>query len=381
MTTTTFLIIGAGPYGLSTAAHARRLGIDVYVLGRPMAFWKEHMPQGMYLRSPVAWDLETTGKATFSLFLERQGIPESSDLPIPLDRFLAYGQWFQEQYNLVSDERYVQRLEKTPAGYTAWLEDGSGLNAKNVLLAPGFRPFRYFPEELMAQLPSDRVAHTCDLVRFFRLRRKRCLIVGGRQSAFEWAALLHEQAEAEIHISYRHDTPRFVESDWSWIDPMLETTVREPGWFRRLPLEEQDRIRHRFWEEGRQKLEPWLVSRIDTPAIRLWPRTRISKCTPSPEGALEITLNDEYHVSVDLILFATGYRVNIGNLHYLDRTSILDELQTVDDAPTLDDHFQTSLPGLFMTGLPAVRDFGPFFGFVKGCPASARLIVDALRPG
>lgn len=379
MTTTTLLIIGAGPYGLSTAAHAQRLGIDTHVLGRPMAFWKEHMPPGMYLRSPVAWDLETTGEATFSRFHKLQGIPDSPETPIPLDRFLAYGQWFQDQHNLVPDERYVQRLEKTPEGYTAWLEDGSHLNARNVLLAPGFQSFRNLPDDLVARLPSGRFAHTCDLIQFSRLRKKRCLIVGGRQSAFEWAALLHEQAEAEVHISYRHDTPRFAESDWSWIDPMLEATRREPGWFRRLPLEEQDRIRHRFWEEGRQKLEPWLAPRINIPAIRLWPRTTITQCSPTPDGAMAVTFNDGSHVSVDSTLLATGYRVNIGNLHYLDRKSILDDLQTADDAPVLDEHFQTSLPGLFLTGLPAVREFGPFFGFVKGCPTSARLIVEALR--
>jgi hypothetical protein len=44
----------------------------------------------------------------------------------------------------------------------------------------------------------------------------------------------------------------------------------------------------------------------------------------------------------------------------------------------LDDHFQTSVPGLFMPGFVATRDFGPFFGFVRGCPAAATLIVAAL---
>ena len=37
-TTTSLLVIGAGPYGLSTAAFAREHGIDTVVLGRPMSF-------------------------------------------------------------------------------------------------------------------------------------------------------------------------------------------------------------------------------------------------------------------------------------------------------------------------------------------------------
>jgi hypothetical protein len=41
------------------------------------------------------------------------------------------------------------------------------------------------------------------------------------------------------------------------------------------------------------------------------------------------------------------------------------------------------VPDLFMPGFVATRDFGPFFGFVRGCPAAAALIVAGLldRPG
>ncbi len=36
---------------------------------------------------------------------------------------------------------------------------------------------------------------------------------------------------------------------------------------------------------------------------------------------------------------------------------------------------KTSLTGLYMTGFASTRDFGAFFGFTKGCPASARIAV------
>ena len=57
---------------------------------------------------------------------------------------------------------------------------------------------------------------------------------------------------------------------------------------------------------------------------------------------------------------------------------LLDRIDTVDGFPVLDERFQTSVPGLFMSGFVATRDFGPFFGFVRGCPAAATLIVAAL---
>lgn len=43
MQTTELLVIGAGPYGLCTAAHATDLGLDVAIVGECMAFWKHNM--------------------------------------------------------------------------------------------------------------------------------------------------------------------------------------------------------------------------------------------------------------------------------------------------------------------------------------------------
>ncbi len=50
-------------------------------------------------------------------------------------------------------------------------------------------------------------------------------------------------------------------------------------------------------------------------------------------------------------------------------------MSVTDGFPDLSEGFETSLPGLFMTGFVATRDFGPFFGFTKGCPASAHIAV------
>ena len=47
---TPLLVIGAGPYGLATAACAKRAGIEELVVGEPMAFWRENMPSGSKAR-------------------------------------------------------------------------------------------------------------------------------------------------------------------------------------------------------------------------------------------------------------------------------------------------------------------------------------------
>jgi cation diffusion facilitator CzcD-associated flavoprotein CzcO len=46
-------VVGAGPYGLSSAAYLRAAGISTRVFGQPMSFWKQHMPARMCLRSPL----------------------------------------------------------------------------------------------------------------------------------------------------------------------------------------------------------------------------------------------------------------------------------------------------------------------------------------
>ena len=44
-------IIGAGPYGLSLAAHLAAAGADFRIFGKPLTSWRDHMPKGMMLKS------------------------------------------------------------------------------------------------------------------------------------------------------------------------------------------------------------------------------------------------------------------------------------------------------------------------------------------
>ena len=69
MTTCDVAIVGAGPYGLSAAAHLRTIkGLEVRVFGEPMSFWERQMPVGMFLRS--AWTATHIADPNGSLTLE-----------------------------------------------------------------------------------------------------------------------------------------------------------------------------------------------------------------------------------------------------------------------------------------------------------------------
>jgi hypothetical protein len=79
-------------------------------------------------------------------------------------------------------------------------------------------------------------------------------------------------------------------------------------------------------------------------------------------------------------VLATGYAVDISRVPLLARGNVLAQLRIEDNFPVLDDRLQTSTPGLFMTSMPATRDFGPFFGFTVSVRTSAKLIGRALVP-
>jgi lysine/ornithine N-monooxygenase len=209
------------------------------------------------------------------------------------------------------------------------------------------------------------------------LKDKRALIIGGRQSAFEWAALLNEQGADTVSLSYRHATPAFQPSDWSWVNPIVDAMVKDPSWFRRLTAEEKAQINQRMWAEGRLKLEPWLAARISRDAIKLFPQSHVTGCEELPNGELQVSL-DGSTIVVDQIILATSYKVNVEQIPLLAEGNILARLETRNGFPVLDDHFQSNMPGLFFTSMCATQDFGPFFAFTAAIRTSAKLIGSAL---
>ncbi|NLX96883.1 MAG: NAD(P)-binding domain-containing protein [Rhodopirellula sp.] len=375
------LIVGAGPFGLAMSAYARHLGIDHLVLGEPMHFWRTHMPKRMYLRSACDWHLDPLEVHTMERFLQERGTTAKEVEPLSLEVYLAYAAWFQQRKQIETQPWLVERLDFIQGSehpLRATTAGGRSIAARRVLLALGFKHFKHLPPELVEQLPGGRYSHTCDLVDFRQLQHQRCLIIGGRQSAFEWAALASEAGARCVHLSFRHDAPAFAASDWSWVNPLVDAMVENPAWYRKLPEAEKEALGRRFWAEGRLKLEPWLKSRIASERITLWPRTRVVACCELPGGELAVSLDCGTKLTVDHVVLATGYKVSIEQVPLLAHGSALERLVTRNGYPVLDDHFQTSVPGLFITSMPASQDYGPFFAFTVSVRASAKIIGEAL---
>ncbi len=385
MERTSLLVIGAGPYGVSVAARALERGIATVVIGRPMGFWTDHMPVGMCLRSGLDWHLDAAAVDTFEAFVEETGLARVELDPIPVTVFLDYAAWFQTRKRIAVRNNMVTRIARSPDGpggfdgFEARLDDGSEIVAEKVVAAPGVAYFQHLPD-WAGHFPPDRGAHTCRLTHFDDLAGARVLIVGGRQSAYEWAALIGEHGAQRVDIVHRHPVPRFERVSWAFVDAYVDATVTTRGWWRSLPASEQERISRQFWEVGRLTLEWWLTPRLSGDRFHRWPGAEVTEVKPSAShGTVSVTLSNGEVLTVDRIVFATGYKTELSKVPYL--TGLQRDIEVADGSPVLDEAFQSSVPGLYIPGMAAARDFGPFFGFTKACPAAASLIVDDLLRG
>jgi thioredoxin reductase len=373
---TDLLVVGAGPYAYAAAAFARDNGIETRIVGHPMGFWQQHMPADMFLRSGPDWHLDGSGEHTFEAFFEDRGMrPEEFD-PIPISVFLDYTEWFRERKRLDIDERLVTGLTKPNASFVATMNDGATITADKVLAAPGIGYFFNQPQ-WYADVPPARRSHTCELVSFDSLAGARVVIIGGRQSAYEWAALLCDHGAEHVDVVHRHSTPKFAKVSWRFVDQYVDQTLANRGWWRGLSVERQRAIAAEFWQVGRLTLEPWLVPRIPDAVVTSHPGCAVVDTAVS-EHDVTLTLSDGEALSADHVIFASGYRADLARVPYLG--GVLDRVSMTEGFPALTEGLETSLAGLYMTGFAATRDFGPFYGFTKGCPSAARIaIADMMR--
>jgi cation diffusion facilitator CzcD-associated flavoprotein CzcO len=382
MTDTNVAIIGAGPYGLAAAAHLRRAGVEARVIGEPMSFWQNSMPAGLLLRSnwTATCIAEYDGELSLDSFKAATGAKFGS--PVPLDKFIDYGLWVQQQVAPDVDRRLVQELETGPGGFKLTLADGTALSARRVVVAAGIAPFANLPA-IAAGLPPELASHTGDHRDFGRFSGARVLVVGGGQSALECAALLQESgAQVEVAVrqdriiwlhggKYQRQLGRFAPLVYAPTDvgPMgLSRLVAVPGLFRRLPRQVQTPLAYR---SIRPAGAAWLPPRLTEVPVRL-NRTVVS-ATPR-DGQLHVAFADGDTQVVDHLFFGTGYRVDIAKYPFLT-TGLTERIKRAGGYPLLGNGMESSVPGLHFLGAPSAWSFGPIVRFVSGGWFTSRALV------
>src|SRR3989449_5487677 len=284
MTRCDVAIIGAGPYGLSAAAHLRTIkGLDVRTFGEPMCFWQRNMPVGMLLRS--GWAASHIADPNQSLTLDafRAASGKMFSSPVLLDRFVEYGSWYQSRAVPDLDQHKIVRVEEHAKRFRLILEKGEKIIARRVVVAAGISSFAWRPPEF-AGLPNSLASHTSEPREFRNFAGKQVLVIGSGQSALESAALLYESGtEVEIVARARQIrwlgglVSRTMQHGLGTISKLLyaptdvgpagiSQVVARPDFVRRMPRSIQDWLRNR---SIRPAGAGWLVARRQNVPINL----------------------------------------------------------------------------------------------------------------
>ena len=391
------LVVGAGPYGLSLAAHLRARGVEHATVGRCMDAWVAHMPEAMVLKSEAfASDLYAPG-AGFRLeeYCRQQGLAyEPVGFPVPRRVFAAYGREFQRRFVPELREEHVVRIERAGsgvAGFRVTTESGWSATAERVVLAVGLHPFPYFPQAMQG-LSRERASHSFDHGDVSGFAGRRVMVWGAGASAINLAIDLKDHG-ADVEVVAR--AGRIVFHDAPVMDRPLVERVKNPrsalglGWrswlaaelpgvFRRLPVELRHRVVARHlgpapnWTT-RGEFEGRIVARLGLEVERMTER----------DGAVDVecrAANGERSLlRYDHVIAATGFRPTLERLKLLE-PGLAGSMATEMGAPKLDGNFQTSARGLYMVGLAAANTFGPLFRFACGAKyASRRLSAHLAR--
>lgn len=383
---TEVVVIGAGPYGLSVAAHLRAANVPFRIFGKPMHLWAQHMPKGLTLKSDgFASNLSAPGNPfTLRDYCHDTGQPYADiGWRTPLDTIIGYGIAFQQRQVGPIEPNDVTRIEKRDDRFVVSLDSGVSFTANRVVVATGPLAYRYVPD---FGIPQQMVSHASDLSDLALFAGRRVAVVGGGQSATESAALLNE-AGAQVSLISRR--PIF------WFNPELEKPVDTvwrrirspnfglgPGW-RTWFWSEQPAAFHRLPDSIRA------AKAYDTfgPAGSGWIKHRVVGRMPIYAGALSFQeSNGRVHVavdsgdgrkrfSVDQVIAATGYRTDINKLDFL--RALVPQIDTLLGAPRLARGFESSVAGLHFVGYAAAPSFGPSMRFIYGTWYAAREVARA----
>ena len=378
-------VIGAGPYGLSVAAHLRCAGIATHVFGEPMAFWRHNMPKGMLIRSPWrATHLSDPDRAlSLEAFASSCGVDSGKHLS--LEKLVAYGEWFQRHAVPDVDRRAVRLIDTAKDGFRLTLADGDSLSADRVIVATGLLNQDYRPPRFR-DLPRALVSHTSEHADLSAFRGKRVAVIGRGQSACESAALLDE-AGAAVELISRGAVHwlgvstgrtrlrrrlRGVLTSPSEVGPFpLSWLVEVPGLVRLLPTKIRGELTRRCLKAGATGwLKPRFANVVCNPG-----RSITGARVLGDRIALDL---DDAAATFDHVLLGTGYRVDVLRLGIL-APQLLQRIACVNGSPLLGPGLESSLPKLHFVGCYAVKSFGPLLRFIAGAPYAARAVTNAAR--
>lgn len=359
------IIIGAGPYGISLAAHAIANNLSFRILGYPMDFWKNQMPQSMFIRTPHDFCSFSDAKdeLTIQRFAKETGVELVTPLPRPI--FVDYAMWFAKEAGVEFTPELVTTLSKDGEDYLIETETGQRFQAKNVIIATGVEHYKYTPE-MFRSLPSHLVSHTSGYTSFQAFAGKNIAVVGSGQSAWEAAALLH-LAGSEVELLYRRESANYAGSTAD------EIQLRNLGdVFYQLALDEKQEEWGQSPGSVAHFLRPYVEGKVpETGGITIF------RAEQTSNDKVNLYLSDGTLRVVDHVISASGFRINLERVPFLPHKLLNSIVREGDftQFPKLDESFESSIAGLYFAGPLSSHSHGPTFRFILGLKKASQTII------
>ncbi|HKF74932.1 MAG TPA: NAD(P)-binding domain-containing protein [Candidatus Dormibacteraeota bacterium] len=379
-------VVGAGPYGLSVAAHLASRALEHRIFGRPMDWWL-NLPPSLGLKShDFATNVYVPHRGyRFVDYCRAHG--KSLAEPIPFALFAEYGQWVQRRLLPQVEPCQVTGVSRCDGGFQVTLETGERVLAMAVVICTGLAHWQHVPS-VFARLPAELVSHSSERMDFARFRGREVTVIGAGASALEAATLIHESG-AGVRLLVRGGPPVFggVPANPR---PLKERLMYPPSalgpgrknfLLDRLPsaahhlLSDDRRVRLTRTHLG--PLGPWWLRDRFEGKVEVHHACRVAKADVAPAGVL-LTIRGggsrEWQLRTDHVVCGTGYEIDVDR-HPLLEVSIREQVERIVRAPRLTANFESSVPGLYFAGPGAMFSFGPLFRFVAGAAHAAPVVA------
>ena len=268
-------------------------------------------------------------------------------------------------------------------------EAGEIARARQVVVAVGLMNFTHLPRELYG-MEGEFVTHSSQHSDLSGFKGRRVAVLGAGASAVDLAALLC-QAGAQVELVARRES---IEFNPPPKEPRsLFERVKAPrsglgiGWRSRmctdLPLvfyAMPESLRLRVVENHLGPAPCWFVRDAVGGHVPMHLGAALTGVRVQG-GRVCVTFRqkdeEEKRIEVDHVIAATGYKVAISRLGFIDQ-AIQSCIRSVADTPILDRHFESSVPGLYFIGITAANSFGPLLRFAYGARFAARRVARRL---
>jgi thioredoxin reductase len=387
-----WLIIGGGIQGMTLATYLRKkkgvplsniMIVDPHT--SPLSMWKQCTSNiGMpYLRSPSIHHLDPSPFA-LEKFAASINSKKKTMFIAPYDRpalplFNEHCTRLVEELNLMKSWNCgrVCHISRDKNNWRVFLEDGQIIDAHHVVLAIGLSEQLNYPvwATELKNLGAD-VHHVFekDLASFFKMNKKKTLIIGGGISAAHSALATCEKIPGNVTLLSRHPLRvQQFDSNPSWLGPKkMRTFLSTHSYSKRRELIKNARHRGSMPSELKVRLHQALTNEkleiVHTSVIE----------ATYDQHTITVRGTNGFEWVGESILLASGFQQSIPGINWLKQLIKTERLPcAICGYPTPDDQTLEWGPNLHVLGALAELSIGPVSRNISGARRGSERIISS----